>query len=195
MPVLTSRCGNNADLFPEVLKIYVPVGSRVVDVTYGKGVFWKQINESQYEITKHDLGADGVDCRALPHGDGEFDAHVFDPPYMNGGSGVKASLNNCYKNPGHNSYEAVLRLYVLGCLEGYRVVKRDGVLIVKCQPGIADHVQRPIHVHLITMLPWMGLRFEDEFVLSSQAPPIQRHQKQQHARKNHSYFLVFRKVR
>ncbi len=193
--ILTSGVGANAGLFRRVLKMYVPVGSTVIDATYGKGAFWRESNEGDYVLIKHDISADGVDFRRLPHDDDSADAIVLDPPYLNGGAGVKESLNRCYRNPGYNSYEAVLRLYVSGCLEGYRVLKRNGVLVVKCQPGIADHVQRPINAHLIMMLPLMALRFEDEFVLTSQATPIQRHAKQQHARKNHSYFLVFRKVR
>jgi len=192
--VLTCCAGTNADIFPRILGMYVKHGALVADTTYGKGVFWRAVDESLYRLSKSDL-ADGTDALKLPHTDSSFDALVFDPPYLNGGKGAKESINKCYKNPGHNSYEAVLRLYLAAALEAYRVLRRDGVWIVKCQPGVADHVQRPVHVHLISTLPLIGMRFEDEFVLHASATPVMRHVTQKHARKNHSYFLVFRKVR
>ena len=192
--VLTCVAGSNADLFPYVLSLYVSPGASVIDVTYGKGVFWKRVPDQKYNLTAADIQR-GIDFTALPYADEEFDAVVFDPPYMNGGSGVKESLNDCYKNSGVGSYEAVYRLYIKGILEAHRVLKKKGVLIIKCQACVADHVQKPIHVHLISGLPPFGFRFEDEFILHASAKPIMRHTTQKHARKNHSYFLVFTKTR
>lgn len=37
-PILTGVVGTNAELIAEVFKIYVPVGSVVADVTYGRGL-------------------------------------------------------------------------------------------------------------------------------------------------------------
>lgn len=193
--ILTCTSGDNADLFPRVLELYVRPGAVVADVTYGKGVFWRNIPSGTYKLLATDLLQDKIDFTRLPYGDESLDAEVMDPPYMNGGSGAKESLNKCYKNPGFNSYEAVYRLYMRGVLEAHRVLKKKAVLIIKCQPCVADHVQKPIHAHLIAGLPPLGFRFDDEFVLHSDAKPIMRHGTQQHARKNHSYFLVFTKVR
>ena len=36
MPIYTAKIGTNADLFPDILQIYVPKGSTVADVTYVK---------------------------------------------------------------------------------------------------------------------------------------------------------------
>lgn len=192
--IFTCASGDNSDLFPRIMALYVPPGSLVADVTYGKGVFWRRIPEGCYRLTPSDLQT-GVDFTRLPYSDGEYDALILDPPYMNGGAGVKESLNKCYKNPGANSYEAVFRLYMKGILEAHRVLRKGGILVVKCQPCVADHVQKPVHSHLIAGLPPLGFRFEDEFVLHADAVPMMRHAEQQHARKNHSYFLVFSKVR
>ena len=40
--------GVNADVFPHILALYVPKGSRVADVTYGRGAFWKHVNAKRY---------------------------------------------------------------------------------------------------------------------------------------------------
>lgn len=56
---------------------------RIADVTYGKGVFWRNVHKEDYDVLPTDI-ATGVDCRALPYGAATLDAVVFDPPYMEG---------------------------------------------------------------------------------------------------------------
>lgn len=77
--VFSAYVGNNADIFPHVLKLHVAAGAKIADVTYGKGVFWKKVDTSEYQIFPSDI-ADGIDCRSLPYADGSFDVVVFDPP-------------------------------------------------------------------------------------------------------------------
>lgn len=191
--VLTCVEGGNADLFHDALRLYVNFPkAKIADVTYGKGVFWRHI--PGYAVDKTDIQT-GVDFRNLPYKDQVYDALVFDPPYLNGGSDAKESLNACYKSEGLGSHEEVLCLYLRGILECRRVLKKGGVLFVKCQAAVADHVQKLTHVQLMTILPMLGLRVEDEFVLKQSSIPLMRHSKQQHARKNHSYLLVFRRTR
>ena len=48
--VFSAHIGTNDELFPNILKLYVKVGSRVADVTYGKGVFWRKVDTSIYEF-------------------------------------------------------------------------------------------------------------------------------------------------
>ena len=64
--IFSSSIGNNSDVFPKVLKLHVANGAKIVDVTYGKGVFWKNIDTSQYDFFPSDI-ADGTDCRNLPY--------------------------------------------------------------------------------------------------------------------------------
>ncbi len=193
-PTLTCVEGNNADLFPVALRMYVKPGAKVADVTFGKGVFWRNVPEGEYDLHPSDLQT-GVDFTRLPYDADTFDAVVFDPPYLNGGTNAKESLNKCYKNAGNMCHENVVALYLAGILEARRVLRRQGVLFVKCQPAVADHVQKMTHVQIMTVLPMIGFRIEDEFVLRQTVVPLMRHQTQQHARKNHSYLLVARWVR
>src|SRR2546422_1416653 len=58
-----SACqATNDQVFPQILKLYVPEGSLVADVTFGKGVFWKQVSKAAYDVRATDL-RNGVDCR------------------------------------------------------------------------------------------------------------------------------------
>ena len=58
--VFSTHCGNNAELFPQILNLYVQPNSSIADVTYGKGVFWKNIDTSQYKFFPSDIKT-GVD--------------------------------------------------------------------------------------------------------------------------------------
>lgn len=195
--------GANADVFPHVLSLYVPKGSRVADVTYGRGAFWKGVNTSKYQLVASDLTT-GVDCRKLPYTDASTDCVVLDPPYMHSPGGTAhtghQNFENYYQNNGTGNlttakyHEAVLELYFAAAREAWRVLKNGGVLIVKCQDEVCACKQRLTHVEIINELTTKMFIVEDLFVvLRTNRPGVSRILKQRHARKNHSYFLVFRK--
>lgn len=206
--VLSSHTGTNAPVFRDILRLFVPVGSTVADVTWGKGVFWTQVPEGLYEVKGTDLQT-GVDCRDLPYEDGSIDALVLDPPYMEGlfrqktlhmaGGGSHSAFRERYSNSqatehveGAPKYhDAVLDLYFKAAWEAKRVLRNYGIFIVKCQDEVSANRQRLTHVELIN-------EFADDFyckdlyvVTRPNKPAVARLLKQEHARKNHSYFLVF----
>jgi tRNA G10 N-methylase Trm11 len=242
---------NNADLFPKVLALHVPDGAKIADVTYGKGVFWRNIPKDKYQVLATDLES-GVDCRALPYTDESLDCVVLDPPYMEGllrknsdhraGAGTHVSFRDAYERATHATglgpdsagvlsaeeatrillgpdpledlpdetiteetpdvidapkwHAAVLDLYVRAGREAHRVLRKEGRLIVKCQDEISANKQWLTHVEIINEYGAMGFYTKDLFVIMrSNRPGVSRVKSQQHARKNHSYFLVFVKVR
>jgi hypothetical protein len=151
-----------------------------------------------------------VDCRALPYGPASFDCIVLDPPYAEGyfrretsqraGSGSHSTFAAAYSHagvhrpePGEPKYhEAVIDLYLRAGLEARRVLRRGGLLVVKCQDEVSANKQRLTHVEVITAFESMGFYTRDFFVLVREnAPGVSRLLKQVHARKNHSYFIVF----
>lgn len=187
-PVLTAVIGTNADLLPKIFELYVKPGDKIADVTYGKGVFWRQINQSQYEVLATDLQT-GTDFRNLPYETGSIGALILDPPYMHGGETVKTSINTCYKNQ-NTSHESVIRLYAGGILEAARVLKKKGRIIVKCQDEIESGLQRLSHIEAVNLLELLGFRILDIFVLVQTSIPAMREEYQKSARKNHSYAIV-----
>ena len=199
--VLSATLGSNEELFPQVLGLYVAPGSVVADVTYGQGVFWRSIPQDRYCLLATDI-TKGVDCRALPYSDGEIDCVVFDPPYMHSPGGTahrdQQPFEKYYRNNGTGNrtgakyHEAVLELYVETGKEAWRVLRNRGVLIVKCQDEVCSNRQRFTHVEIMQAYADLGFVAEDLFVLMRHnRPGASRVVKQVHARKNHSYFLVF----
>lgn len=199
--ILSSQVGTNDKLFPSILSLYVQPGSKVADVTFGKGVFWRKVPEGVYTLFPSDLTT-GTDCRNLPYGDESLDCVVFDPPYMHtpGGTAHTGHQNfeDYYKNNLITSdkkyHEAVLDLYFTAAKEAHRVLRKGGIYIVKCQDEVCANRQRLTHVEIIVELQDYGFVTEDLFVLvRNGSPGVSRMLVQAHARKNHSYFIVFLK--
>ena len=185
--------------FPQILRLYVAAGATVADVTYGKGVFWRYIADDEYDLRATDI-LTGVDCRELPYRDGAIDCVVLDPPYMHtpGGTAHEDSpFETYYRNNGGNRteakyHEAVVHLYRDAGKEAHRVLRERGVLIVKCQDEVCSNRQRFTHVEIMRAYQKLGFIAEDLFVtVRNNRPGVSRVVKQVHARKLHSYFLVF----
>ena len=165
--------------------------------------------EQRHELAHIEI-ADGVDCRALPYFDESLDCLVLDPPYMEGlyrkdsdhlaGGGTHSAFRHHYSNgrPTEEQdgapkwHDAVVDMYVRAGWEAERVLKKDGVFIVKCQDEVSANKQRLTHVELITAYESMGFYAKDLFVVvRANKAGVSRLKKQAHARKNHSYFLIF----
>lgn len=200
--VFSAYQSSNDEVFPHLLNLYVAPGSRIADTTYGKGIFWKRVPPSAYTLLATDL-QDGTDARNLPYEDMSLDCVVFDPPYMHspGGSAHVSHQNyeDYYRNNQTNGtskkyHEAVLDLYFTAAIEAKRVLREEGIYVVKCADEVCANQQRLTHVEIINELASYGFVIEDLFiVVRTNRPGVSRVIRQLHARKNHSYFLVFRK--
>jgi hypothetical protein len=210
--VMSASIGGNAEIFPEILKLHVPDGSTIADVTWGKGVFWQNVPINKYKLLATDISM-GVDCRELPYQDESVDCLVLDPPYMEGfyrketsqkaGSGTHSAFSNAYSNGDEVNgdadnvgtkkwHAAVTDMYFKAGRESYRVLKKSGVLIVKCQDEVSAGKQWLTHVEIINEYEQIGYYTKDLFItVRNNKPSVSRLKKQVHARKNHSYFLIF----
>jgi hypothetical protein len=180
------------------------------DVTYGRGSFWSpEAREHVGEVLATDLARDGVDLASLPYADSSQGFHVLDPPYVCGFFrpivGQKAlethsDFSGRYGNHGGTGYRglfyypAVEAIYTDGLAEAWRVLEPGGVQITKCMDEVSNHKQELTHVHVVNEARRLGFEVLDLFVVvRSDKPHGRRIKRQEHARKNHSYFLVFRK--
>ena len=207
--ILSAHVAGNAEVFHQILDLHVAPGSVVADVTWGKGVFWKGVPNDRYVLHASDIQT-GVDCRNLPYKDASHDCVVLDPPYMEGlfrrsgsqlaGAGNYAAFRVHYSNGkttkgGPKYHAAVLDLYFRAAREAHRVLRDGGVLIVKCQDEVSANKQNLTHVEIINELDDLGFYAKDLFVVVRRnKPAVSRILHQEHARKNHSYFIVFRKI-
>lgn len=205
-PVLTAVTGTNADLLARAFRLYIPPGSAVIDATYGKGIFWQRIDRTQYDtyindpkdpapedppdLHRHTLGTIalnlGVSYTTCYR---KWDAFILDPPYMHGGKTVKPSINDCYRNA-NTTHTSIVRMYAMGLLEAAKLLRKGGLVLVKCQDEIESGRQQWTHVELMDLLKAFGYVLRDMFVLVQTGKPAMREGYQHTARKNHSYLLI-----
>lgn len=210
--ILSAHRGTNDEVFPEVLDLHVEPGSEIADVTYGEGVFWRQVTSKKYELTATDIdpsrspdSIDGIDCRDLPYDDASFDCVVLDPPYAEGfyETPDKPSDNDYWikdryvGTTGEQSatyHDAVLEMYAAAGEEALRVLRDDGHLIMKIQDEVSRNEQRLTHVEVTNIYEGMGFHAKDLFVvIRPDTPTVGKMYEQRRARKNHSYFIVYTK--
>jgi hypothetical protein len=123
------------------------------------------------------------------------------------GSGSHITFRAAYSNGNEvnedNNHEgtakwhgAITDMYFRAGAEAYRVLRKGGVLITKCQDEVSAGKQWLTHIEIINEYERLGFYTKDLFVVVRQNKPgVSRLKQQVHARKNHSYFLVFVKQR
>lgn len=218
-PVYSAQVATNADVLAEILHLYVPEGSRILDLTYSTGRFWRGAHHTRYDVWTNDLHATGaqyhIDLRdAARHFPPQhFRAVILDPPYVVRHGVVSAAMRRERDDPAavHKYAEGVAgrrttqaewlagvvgegdQLYAAGAEQAHALLEDGGVLILKTQDEIRSGRFVP------KGLQWLRLskyRIEDLFVVVQPMAPVwdPKWKRQQHARKNHSYFLVHRRI-
>jgi tRNA G10 N-methylase Trm11 len=213
--ILSSYVGYNRDVFRRIIDLHVKDGATIADVTYGRGNFWTDVPENQYEVLRTDIDPDkspdseeGVDCRELPYADNELDCVVLDPPYAEGffrrnedhlaGNGSHAKFRSNYSTGdvhtgGSKYHQAVLDLYFAAGTEAQRVLKDEGVFIVKVGDEVSSNTQYLTHIQITNYYERvLDFYTKDLFVVERHnTPSVSGLQNQVHARKNHSFFMVY----
>ncbi len=176
-------------------------GEIELDPTYSKGNFYKHIQKPKYcfDINPVASGVWQADVIDLPIKSNSIKSIMFDPPFLatKGPSlEVNDGSNKINKRFGVYPNEEELHCFYCNALrELYRVLKDKGILIFKCQDKVSSGKQYLSHVFIINEAEKLGFYCKDLFVLLAKNRIVANWQKnQKHARKYHSYFLVFQKT-
>lgn len=171
-----------------------------LDPTWGKGRWWKLWRPD--DLVAHDLRTlDGVDFRDLPHADASFRVAAYDPPYkLNGTAAKDSDVDSQYGVDGYMHWRDRHRLCREGAAECHRVIVPGGYLLWKCQDQVCGGHVRWQTVEFTEMATrGLGMELVDRFDMigGREQPPRKRKDgepsTQQHARRNASTLLVFRK--
>ena len=189
---IKSVCYSQQQIIEGICKLHCPGGIEL-DVTWNLGRMFVGIQKPHYRFDlKPQAGANGAaDFRVLPFKDQTFKSIMFDPPFLagGGGQGIMAKKFTWIRTP-----EEVWALYRDGIAEIERVLRRYGILVVKCQDLHNGRTQYMSHCEIMNMAVDVGLYPRDIFILVARTRPVSWNQRSQnHARKFHSYFWVFGK--
>lgn len=119
---------------------------------------------------------------------------MFDPPFVVGHTKDKPTGIIGERFHGFRYISDLWTWYDLCLKEHYRILKKGGKLIFKCQDTVSSGKQHFSHVHIINKAEDLGFYTKDLFILLAKNRIIgHNHANQKHARKFHSYFIVFEK--
>jgi len=170
-----------------------------LDPTYSKGNFYNRsgipkpsIYSDLFPQVDGCIKADACNLDFIQ--DASVESIMFDPPFVAGHTSEKPTGIIGERFHGFRYVKDLWEWYDRCIVEFSRVLKKKGVLIFKCQDTVSSGKQWLSHVHIINECEKAGFYALDMFILTAENRIIgHNHANQKHARKHHSYFLVFRK--
>jgi len=149
-----------------IIQLYCPVGFEL-DPTYSKGCFYKNIPKPQlrFDLNPQIEGVEQSDCCNLPLNNESINTMIFDPPFVAG----KGNTTNGIIRARFGSYKTTQNhlwpMYHAALTEFYRILKQNGILVVKCQDCIDSAKQYMSHIEIINKAAALGFYPKDLFIL------------------------------
>lgn len=186
----------NAELIADVHELgWLRDTDRVLDCTYGLGVFWKLWKPRLFigcdiDPDKSPIGR-SVDFTDLPWNYRFFDAVVFDPPYKLNGT-PDGAVDGRYGVHEVSTWQDRMELIGAGARECARVSKDR--LLVKCQDQVSSGQVRWQTDYVTDVIRELGgWRKVDRFDMIGTSRPQPGGRKQKHAHGRPSTLLVFQR--
>ena len=194
------------DIIKNIVDLHNEGKAIELDLTYSKGVFYKSgvVQEPKYKVDLNYVGEDIINCdfTNTPFENETIESIMFDPPFLITGKTYKENKEGssiiAKRFTGYHSWDELKQSYIGALKESFRLLKKDGILIVKCQNTVSSGKQHFSHFLVLKTAIELGLYPIDEFVLQAKSKITSfggRWKTQKHAMKMHSYFLVFKKTK
>ena len=193
--------GEDSDLLERLLSFYPRTEpKRILDATVNGGRFWKGSTRPVIgmDITPSHHPSILGNNMAMPFADGVFDVIVYDPPHIpNQGKDKLKDFNSRFglgeRSPKERGYSFGY-LYPAFVIEAHRTLIAEGILLCKIADYIHGHQYQWAHVELIQAATAAGFRACDCIIKIRKGPIIDpRWKVAHHSRRQHCYWLVFRK--
>lgn len=195
--------GDDSELLERMLEFYPRKRPRkILDATVNGGRFWRGSKRSVIglDIDPKHRPSIVADNTTMPFKNGSFDAVIYDPPHVpNQGKDNLKDFSTRFglvlKSPKEQKY-SFAHMYPPFVQEAYRILKEEGVLFCKVSDYIHHHQYHWAHIDLIQAAKDIGFRPCDCIIKARKGPIIDpRWKNAHHSRRQHSYWLIFRKSR
>ena len=194
---------DQTEIIKGILQLHVKNKRVDCDPTYSVGNFYKNTGVEKpiycFDINPQVDGVKFGDSRNLPLPDDSIECEMFDPPFLaTTGASLSKNDNNNVINKRFGVYpneKELHQFYIDSLKEAYRILKKNGILIFKCQDKVSSGKQYLSHVFIIKEAVKIGFYPKDIFILLAKNRIVADWQikNQKNARKFHSYFLVLEK--
>jgi len=182
--------------FQKILKFFVKKESIILDITYGRGLSWKNIEED-YKLIKvdkrkffNDVIKANLNDFLKEKEDSSVDCIFFDPPYYfkekiqryNLQKGLLFNENEIFwtEDEFDKSLDNIKK-------EVPRILKNDGIFIIKIMDGYIGKKHYPNAFILFNALNKI-MESKGIFIC-----PIKREDNDYFVRENHIYYIIFKK--
>ena len=193
---------SNYEVIKNIMSLY-NIDQFDLDCTYSRGLFWKNLPGPKIKSDLVPLSDDVLEANSehLPFGDKTMKSIMYDPPFVISGKMYKENKDGssviAKRFEGYTTYEKLTNNYYKSLIDLYRISKPNGLLVMKCQDTVSGGKNHFTHVMAMTMAMKVGFYPRDLFILLAKMRINSfggKWNKQEHARKYHSYFWVFEKT-
>jgi hypothetical protein len=194
---------SNFDTIKNIMFLY-NIEQFDLDCTYSKGAFWKDLPSPKFKSDLYPVNDTVVEASSenLPFGDGSMKNIMYDPPFVIAGKTYRGNKDGssimAKRFEGYNTYNDLTVNYYNTLKELYRICEKGGHVVMKCQDTVSGGKNHFSHCLIMNMAMEIGFYPRDLFILNSNVRINSfgtKWTKQEHARKYHSYFWVFEKVK
>lgn len=199
MKHIYSFFNNEQELLKSVLDIHNDGNPIDLDPMYNQGMFYKNgivtrpTLRFDLNASKNWYDAQDGDATNLPLESNSLNCIILDPPFMFGRHG-KTDGNRCrIRYTMFDNYQQLETCYKGILAEAYRILKKNGICIFKCQ-DYTDSKTTMTHCLVWQWAQECGFYAKDIAILNLDKPKIYNGAlKQKHLRKTHCYFWIFKK--
>jgi len=197
--VISTISFNEQEIIRDILFLHADGKYIDCDPTYSVGNFYKDglpKPRLKFDLAPQIAGVVQADARNLPLEDLSINILMFDPPFICGipaeaPTGIIRERFGFYKN-----VPELWQFYLDAIREFERVIAPKGLLIFKCQDTVDGGKNYFTHCQVLNMAVETGFYPKDLFILAAKNRIVDvPMDSQQHARKFHSYFWVFEKIK
>ncbi len=194
--VIKSIQNSDKDVLVAIKELYLNGGNFDLDPCYSSGKFYEDLERPKIKMDKEPKSEDIKQndlLNGLPLENGSIRSIVFDPPFMFGKHG-KTDQNIMTKRfTMFDKWTDLQSMYQQSLTEFYRVLNKGGIVAFKCQ-DYTDSSTTLTHCFVHNWALEIGFKIEDLFIMAFKGGRVWNSNLiQKHARKYHSYWLIFRK--
>jgi len=193
--------GEDSELLDKLLAFYPRTKPKyILDATVNGGRFWRGSKRPVVgmDIDQAHKPAIVADNTAMPLRDDSFDVIVYDPPHIpNQGKDKSKDFNTRFglvlRSSKENHY-TFTHTFPPFLKEAYRVLRDEGILLCKITDYVHHHRYQWAHIELISAAQRIGFLACDCIIKVREAPiKDPKWKNAHHSRRQHCYWLVFRK--
>ena len=206
MGAILSVANRDVDILLDIRELYLDDEPFDVDPCYSSGKMYGDTLRPAIKLDKNppepvglinqdiviqnDIVLDG-----LPMNNESINSIVFDPPFMFGKHGKTDENIMTKRFSMFDSWEDLEKMYKKSLCEFHRVLRPGGIVAFKCQ-DYTDSKTTMTHCLVYNWAVEIGFVAEDIFIMVFPGGRIYNSDLiQRHARKQHSYWFVFKKKR